>query len=321
MDIQERTRLLLPLEERGYRVRVVAVERVWELQEEIAARQREGQLDETFCQLRLGSYRFGPPEELPGARSLIVVAVPRGQTEMVFHWRGRPHPFILPPTYACYGSVMRQVQSQVGELLRPAGYSVAGTALPLKLLAARSGLTAYGRNNIGYVPGMGSFLQLVAVYSDLPCPEDEWGEARMLERCQKCHACQRSCPTGAISKERFLLHAERCLSFHNERPADVPFPDWINPAGHTSPEGCMHCQRVCPEDQAVLGWIESREEFDEGETALFLEGAPRERHAPATLEKLERLEMDDDIALFRRNLGVLLLTIPSSKEDSMEPAV
>lgn len=51
-------------------------------------------------------------------------------------------------------------------------------------------------------------------------------------------ACLIECPTGAIGKDRFLLHAERRLVFHNERPAGVPFPDWIDPAWHNALFGC-----------------------------------------------------------------------------------
>jgi hypothetical protein len=37
---------------------------------------------------------------------------------------------------------------------------------------------------------MGSFLELVAVYSGMSCPTDNWQDAKMMENCQNCHACQ-----------------------------------------------------------------------------------------------------------------------------------
>jgi epoxyqueuosine reductase len=181
---------------------------------------------------------------------------------------------------------------------------VAGTQLPLKLLAACAGLGEYGRNNICYVPGMGSFLQLAACASDLPAADDSWREPAMMERCQSCTACQRLCPTGAIGEGRFLLHAERCLTFHNERGG--PFPGWIDPSWHNALLGCQECQRCCPEDKGVWEWVVEGGSFSEEETALILGGASREELPPATIEHLHELDLLEDLANLPRNLSVLL---------------
>jgi len=295
-----------PLEKRGYRVRTVSVEHLPEIEEEIEGHRRAGRLDEEFARVRLGWLRFRPPDELPEARCLIVVALPRPQAQALFHRHGRELPLILPPTYVPYEEVNRQVRELLASLVAPAGGRVARTRLPLKLLAARSGLAVYGRNNICYVPGMGSFLQLVAAYSDLPPAADHWGEARMMERCLNCLACRHHCPTGAIPADRFLLRAERCLSFHNERPGTVAFPEWIDPSWHNCLVGCMHCQRVCPEDRPFLDWIEGTEEFSEAETALLLEGVTREQLSPTLEDKLLRLDLLDSLDALPRNLGVFL---------------
>jgi epoxyqueuosine reductase len=176
--------------------------------------------------------------------------------------------------------------------------------LPLKLLAVRSGLGLYGRNNICYVPGFGSFLQLVAVYSDLPCDRDGWREAQMLERCQDCSACRLNCPTGAISSDRFLLRAERCIVFHNERKGSIPFPAWMDSSWHNCLVGCLHCQRVCPENKDFLHWIEGREEFSEEETSLLLQGAALDELPSETVGKLEKLDLIEYLDTLPRNLGV-----------------
>jgi epoxyqueuosine reductase len=173
-------------------------------------------------------------------------------------------------------------------------------------LAARSGLGAYGRNNVCYVEGLGSFHRPVALISDLPCPEDTWQEARMMERCQTCQACIRACPTGAITAERFLLHAERCLTFRNEKPGSVPFPAWVDPAWHNCLVGCMICQRVCPENKEVLGWIEEGAEFSQEETALLLEGVPSDQLPDALTEKLAQWDLVDLLDILPRNLGAFL---------------
>lgn len=189
-------------------------------------------------------------------------------------------------------------------ILAKKGYRVARTVLPLKLLAVRSGLGSYGRNNVCYVSGMGSFLQLVAFFSDLPCHEDHWQEPQMMENCQNCYACRQNCPTDAIPSDRFLLHAERCISFHNEKKGNIPFPTQIDPSSHNCLIGCMHCQRVCPQNREFLQWIEEKEEFTQEETALLLKGVPRDQLPATTMRKLERLELLEDAEILPRNLSV-----------------
>jgi epoxyqueuosine reductase len=289
-----------------YQGRIVSVQRLRDLQEEIETHCREGRLNDEFYRERLAWFHFSPPEALPDARSIIIVAVPRPQTEAIFNWRGKSLSLILPPTYTDYRKIAQQVANLLTGALQSSGYSVAASELPLKLLAVRSGLGAYGRNNICYVPGMGSFLELVGLYSDIPCPEDHWKEARMMETCQSCRACLQHCPASAISEDRFLLRAERCIVFHNERPSSIPFPSWIDPSWHNCLEGCMHCQRVCPENRNFWGWIEGREEFSEEETSLLLKGDPQDCLPKETIDKLERLDILGDLELFPRNLGVFL---------------
>jgi len=52
--------------------------------------------------------------------------------------------------------------------------------LPLKTLAVCSGLAEHGRNNLCYVPGMGSFFQRVGIFSSLPCTDDSWRKPQIL---------------------------------------------------------------------------------------------------------------------------------------------
>jgi len=208
------------------------------------------------------------------------------------------------PAYVANEKTRKGIEQLVAGFLATEGYRVARTALPLKLLAVRSGLGSYGRNNICYVPGMGSFLQLVAFYPDLPCQKDDWQEAQMMKSCQNCYACRQNCPTGAIPNDRFLLRAERCIVFHNEKEGDIPFPVWIDLSSHNCLVGCMHCQRVCPQNRKFLQWIEEKEEFSQEETVLLLEGVSRDRLPAETVRKLEYLDLIEDIDTLPRNLGV-----------------
>jgi epoxyqueuosine reductase len=151
---------------------------------------------------------------------------------------------------------------------------------------------------------MGSFLQLVGAFSDLPCDDDPWREPKMLDRCESCVACLRLCPTGAITSDRFLLHAEQCLTYHNE--ASVDFPSWIDPSWHDCLIGCMRCQLACPENKTVQEWFEDRAEFSEQETALFLQRVPLDQLPPETAAKMRSLEINEDYRLLCRNLSMVL---------------
>jgi epoxyqueuosine reductase len=297
--------LLSQLTRRGYQGRVVSIEHLADLQEAIEGHSRQGLLDPELHQRYLAGFTFSPPDGLPEARSMIVVAVPQPKIHVTFTWAGEQARFIIPPTYP-ERKTEKEVRELLEQVLEPAGYRVAEAVLPKKLLAVRSGLAAYGKNNISYVPGMGSFHALVAVYSDLPAPEGNWREPQMMVRCESCSACVRHCPVGAISSERFLLHAERCITFHNEKPGEIPFPAEIDPSWHNCLVGCLHCQRVCPEDREFWHWAEDGAEFSQEETLLLLEGVRVEQLPASTVEKLERWGLDRYADVLPRNLNALL---------------
>ncbi len=70
--------------------------------------------------------------------------------------------------------------------------------------------------------------------------------------------------------------------------------------------GCMLCQQFCPEDKPFLGWFEQPWDFSAEETALLLNGTPRQALPAETVQKLETLELIEDADKFPRNLGVFL---------------
>jgi epoxyqueuosine reductase len=162
--------LLSQLAEGGYQGRIVSIAHLGALQEELEGHYKQGRVDPELYRTYLAKFSFSPPEDLPATRSIIVVAVPQPQTRVTFTWDGEAVQYIIPPTY-----LERETESQAWELLtqvlEPPGYRVAKAILPKKLLAVRSGLAAYGKSNITYVPGMGSFHGLVVAFSDLPAPK------------------------------------------------------------------------------------------------------------------------------------------------------
>jgi epoxyqueuosine reductase len=282
--------------------RIVSIKHLHDVQEAIERRHTQGHFDDEFYKKWLTEFVFNPPEHLPTPRSLIVVAVPQPQLQVTFEWNGRSHPFIIPPNYSYHSDA--QVEDILTRALRRENYGVAMATLPKKLLAVRSGLAKYGKNNLSYVPGMGSFHRLTVFYSEVPCPEDIWQDLLMMEECHDCDACLRGCPTDTISSDRFLLHAERCISFFNERAGD--FPEWIKPQWHNALVGCLYCQRVCPLNKPFLQWIEDKAEFSEEETALLLEVASPERLSAITIKKIKDIYCWEYINVLGRNLNLLL---------------
>lgn len=232
--------------------------------------------------------------------------MPRPPTKATFSWNGKKQSFLLPPTYTAYDEKRIHVEQLVAKAVGKQNYKIATPLLPLKLLAVRSGLAEYGKNNITYVHGMGSFMRLTAVYSDMPCQKDQWQEARVMKRCENCSLCQKACPTGAIASDRFLLRAEKCITYHNEKKGTIPFPSWMKPTWHNCIVGCMRCQKVCPENKSFLHCIGESAEFDEEETRLIVKGVPKEKLHASTVEKLQLLSLTDYFDELPRNLSVLL---------------
>jgi epoxyqueuosine reductase len=294
------------LNERQYKGQMISINRLGDLQETFEAQHRPGLLDQDLFDSYLSSFVFAPPDELRSAQSIIVVAVPQPQVCVTFDWNGESKRLIVPPTYLHGSDVDGQVGRLLTRILEPAGYRLAKATLPQKLLAVCGGLAAYGKNNVTYVPGMGSFHRLVSFYSDVPCLEDGWQQPAMMEKCGTCSACAHYCPTGAITSERFLLRAERCITFRNEKPNDVPFPTWLDPAWHNCLVGCLHCQKSCPQNKEVWKWVEEGPHFAQPETALLLQGVPLDQLPAETATKLERSDMARLLDCLPRNLGVLL---------------
>jgi epoxyqueuosine reductase len=250
-------------------------------------------------------FSWDPDGDQLTPRSVVIGATARPLTQAALTVGGERRLVAVPPHYAGYYSVPRRLVAAVAAAVAPGGFTATGFSPPLKTLAACAGLARYGRNNIAYVPGLGSYLIFGACVSDAPPPADApWAEPLELERCERCSACLRACPTGAIGADRFLLHTERCLTWVNED--EVPFPAWVDPAWHTCAVGCLRCQQVCPENALVDLAIAPPEEFDEEESRLILAAAAPSELSPATSVKLERCGLDYSPALIARNIAALL---------------
>ncbi len=223
-------------------------------------------------------------------------------SRLTFSWNNREYNVIVPPTYS--EETDRQAHSLLEKIVGPRGFRVVKARLPEKMLATRSGPARYGKNNITYVEGMGSFHRPAVFLTDAQLPEEYWGEPRVMDRCEKCSACEKKCPTGAIAPDRFLLHAEKCLTFFNE--SERPFPGWLDVSVFHSLIGCMICQEVCPVNKPFLKEVFHAATFSVEETAIMLENRPKSQLPPGLLAKLEPTGLLEEYTVLSRNLAVLL---------------
>jgi epoxyqueuosine reductase len=290
------------LKERGYRGTVLPIEHVTQLKHEIEGRLNQQEIHAGLYERYLSRCKFDVTTDLPGTCSIIITAAPQPQRKVTFHLNGQTHSVIIPPTY--YNDTDEQIRSILENILVLNDYQFHEAALPLKLLAVGSGMAKYGKNNIAYIGGLGSFVRLRGFLSDMPTAKGDWLESQVMKECDSCKACLKACPTKAIVPDRFLIHAERCITFLNEWPDE--FPEWVDPAWHNSLVGCMRCQLVCPVNKQFVKWVEEGEDFTEAETELILNGVPLDRIPPETVDKLNRCYMLEYLDVLPRNLRALM---------------
>ncbi|MBN1677748.1 MAG: 4Fe-4S binding protein [Candidatus Thermoplasmatota archaeon] len=297
------------LEENGCFGSVVSIDHLEELGQEISSLHDEGLLDDSIYNYSGKKRPYHTPrlpKSLPRARSIIIVSTPQPMIRTTFNWENRKIQLLVPPTYFDAYKVANRARLLLKKAFEPRKYRFVRAMLPLKLLAVRSGLALYGRNNITYIPAFGSFHRPTAFYSDYDSPVDNWQEKKALPLCDKCKACIEACPTKAIREDRFLVSAETCLTYLNEKPASERFSRWIDASAHNALIGCMRCQMVCPYNKELINWYDDREEFTEEESAYLLEGKFSGERAARIEKKLKRIGLD--LSSFPRNLEVLLQT-------------
>ena len=289
-----------------FKISIVSIQHLPDLQCDLENILKQGILGRDFYDEIMSSYdlhfNFEPPTGFPMAKSIIITAAFQPKVSVKFQLSDRIYSVIIPPTYL--NDTDKEVSNILSLYLGRYGYKIYTSKLPVKLLAVHSGLASYGRNNIAYIDGWGSFFRLKAFFSDIPCIEDNWREVRMMEYCNKCAACINKCPTGTIRQDRFLVSAEKCLTFFNEKSDN--FPKWVNPVWHNCLIGCMRCQDVCPVNKDYTNYIAPGREFSEEETMMILKGVSKDKLSPKTIEKLKKLGLLDEYNLLQRNLKVLI---------------
>lgn len=285
-----------------YQYRTVSITHLPAVQQAVGELVRQGLLNRRLH----GTWHFylDTNKDLPEAKTIVVVAMPQPFTRVRFEWQKAAYLADIPPNYFARADDSR-AEEILKNVLETAGYRIVKAHLALKTLAVRSGLARYGRNNISYVPGMGSFCQLVAFYTDCPCEEDSWQQPEAMKACENCSLCRENCPAGSIPADRFLIHAENCLGFLSQMEPDFPYWVQLQPDWHNALIGCMRCQSVCPVDEPYLNRIADGPSFSEEETGLILNKTPWEKLSPETRQKLENTS-DRFYRFIASNLSALI---------------
>jgi epoxyqueuosine reductase len=294
----------------AYRYKTLPVSRFPELQEEY---------DEALASsyyTRANAFRdqvanlsFKVPADFPAAKSVVVVAAFTKSMYARFTLDGRQFRLLVPPQYYADDMTPAKLRGIVqNEIIENTTNRIVdiSDSVPLKLLAARSGLGLYAKNNLIFVNGMGSYNLLYAFLTDHDFAEDNWTQLRILDRCRRCDHCDRSCPTDCFVRGAFPINLDRCVTLYNEQPGE--FPNWILRSGHTALMGCLRCQDACPEDGGFAEMAEMLEDVSEDETRKILEGVADD----ALLESLQRklrqfpaTESKEVFPILTRNLSVL----------------
>ncbi len=220
--------------------------------------------------------RLDPTQLVPGARSVIVVALnyhqhppaeltdpetpnasepnakgqhadgPRGRVAM-YAWGDDYHKVMKKKLF----TLADQLRRAVG---RPFEAKVCVDTSPLleREMAAAAGIGWIGKNTLVLNDVIGSYFFLGAIVTTLALAHDEPGE----DHCGSCTACLEACPTQAFPAP-YEMDASRCISY-----LTIEHREPIDPACHEAMGdwvfGCDVCQAVCPHNRKAPETAELR---------------------------------------------------------------
>ncbi len=293
-----------------FQYRTVAIEHLGEMKRAIEKLNGERRVSQQkTVQSYLKDLEYQAPKEMPNARSLIVVSTPWLLHSVGVRWKQTEHILLIPGGYFYYEdqAFREPLRTQVAQrAVGDPGAKLAFANPPLKTLAVRSGLAQYGRNNITYVDGYGSFHVLWTFYSEAVLP-DQWTRPyRMMRICEGCAVCLQECPTKAIRESDFVIDGGRCITTYNEMKE--PLPEWIDAKAHNALIGCLKCQYDCPANRGLNQRYEHVADLSEAETAMLVNEQHDAKLEASISEKFKGLGdwFSKDMKYLSRNVRLAL---------------
>ncbi len=203
---------------------------------------QEGAAGEMSWIERGAEKRVDPQQVLPGARSVVVVALNYWQGERVpAKGEGRIARYAWGRDYH---DLMLAKLERLGAFLSDCGgiqrcYVDTGPILE-RDYAAEAGIGWHGKSTMLIDPKLGTWFFLGEILTTLDLDPDP----PQPPRCGSCTRCITACPTGAITSAH-RLDARRCISYLTiELKGDIPVE--LRPLIGDRIYGCDDCLEACP---------------------------------------------------------------------------
>jgi len=211
-------------------------------------------------------------------------------------------------TYSYY-PVIRQIAECIVSFLEEHGHkAIQGQNIPLKFVADRIGIGAYGKNGILQTAQYGSYIALRNILTEVELAPDNF--KKTLTPCEKCEKCINACPTGALYAP-YKVNPKLCINPITRRETYIEpqirskMQNWIH--------GCDICQEVCPANKNLSPrQVDPRSGFD-----------PRHHASHKNLNGIERtpalltLLAADRPELIRRNAAIALANIGKKRKEAL----
>ncbi len=192
---------------------------------------------------RTRTQRLHPTHMMPEAKALLAVAMAYqptaecGELKRARYTAGKDYHHVLRSKLGRIGVILGQ---RCGSTSKGRA-AVDSAPLNERTLAQMAGLGWFGRNSLLISPEVGSYRLLGFLLTDAALEPHHAGHGE--DRCGKCTACEKRCPTAALVDRRVLT--TRCISYLTiEHKGIIPkalaerFEGWWF--------GCDLCQSVCP---------------------------------------------------------------------------
>lgn len=193
--------------------------------------------------------RCSPASWLPGAQSVLVGAVSYSHRfSQESPGQGYISPFAWAPDYhKLVSGKLEELAAYICQLRPETEYVIQVDSGPgcERLYALAAGVGWQGKNNFIIVPGVGSFVWLGLLTTNLPLAAD----SPLASQCGHCRRCLEACPTQAYTDDYDFDHT-RCLAYWLTEKGPLSLGQRESLGRHQLIYGCDYCQLACPHNSA-----------------------------------------------------------------------